>query len=60
MTLDFATLEILGTRHPAWRLLRSDHAPLVASFAARVRRAQPACSWPRPIWLKRWKMSCTC
>ncbi len=36
MTLDFSTLEILRTRHPAWRLLRSDHAPLVASFLHRV------------------------
>ena len=36
MTLDFATLESLRTRHPAWRLLRSDHAPLVASFLQRV------------------------
>lgn len=36
MTLDFATLDVLRTRHPAWRLLRSDHAPLVASFLHRV------------------------
>lgn len=36
MTLDYATLEILRTRHPAWRLLRSDHAPLVAGFLQRV------------------------
>lgn len=36
MTLDFSTLEILRTRHPAWRLLRSDHAPLVASFLHHV------------------------
>ncbi len=36
MTLDFATLDILRTHHPAWRLLRSDHAPLVASFLHRV------------------------
>ncbi|MDP1934279.1 MAG: DUF3375 family protein, partial [Nitrosomonas sp.] len=36
MTLDFATLESLRTRHPAWRLLRSDHAPLVAGFLQRV------------------------
>ena len=33
MTLDFTTLR---THHPAWRLLRSDHAPLVASFLHRV------------------------
>ena len=36
MTLEFATLDALRTRHPAWRLLRSDHAPLVASFLQRV------------------------
>lgn len=36
MTLDFATLDSLRTHHPAWRLLRSDHAPLVASFLHRV------------------------
>lgn len=36
MTLDFATLDALRTRHPAWRLLSSDHAPLVASFLHRV------------------------
>lgn len=36
MTLDFPTLDALRTHHPAWRLLRSDHAPLVASFLHRV------------------------
>ncbi len=36
MTLDFATLDALRTHHPAWRLLRSDHASLVASFLQRV------------------------
>jgi flagellar motility protein MotE (MotC chaperone) len=36
VTLDFATLDTLRTHHPAWRLLRSDHAPLVASFLHRV------------------------
>lgn len=36
MTLDYATLDALRTHHPAWRLLRSDHAPLVASFLHRV------------------------
>jgi hypothetical protein len=29
---DYATLDALRTHHPAWRLLRSDHAPLIASF----------------------------
>ncbi|MGR4868753.1 DUF3375 domain-containing protein [Variovorax sp. LARHSF232] len=36
MSLDFASLDALRTHHPAWRLLRSDHAPLVASFLHRV------------------------
>jgi len=36
VTLDFASLDALRTHHPAWRLLRSDHAPLVASFLNRV------------------------
>jgi Protein of unknown function (DUF3375) len=36
MTLDFATLDTLRTHHPAWRLLRSEFAPLVASFLHRV------------------------
>src|SRR5690606_14085911 len=30
------TLELLRQNHPAWRLLRSDHAPLLASFLHRV------------------------
>ncbi len=34
--MDFSTLQTLLQRHPAWRLLRSDHAPLVASFLERV------------------------
>lgn len=36
MTLDFAILDSLRLHNPAWRLLRSDHAPLVASFLQRV------------------------
>lgn len=36
MNLDYATLDLLRQNHPAWRLLRSDHAPLVASFLHRV------------------------
>lgn len=36
MTLDYATLDALRTHHPAWRLLRSEHAPLIASFLHRV------------------------
>jgi len=36
MILDYTTLNQLRQSHPAWRLLRSDHAPLVASFLHRV------------------------
>lgn len=36
MTLYFATLDTLRSHHPAWRLLRSEHAPLLASFLHRV------------------------
>ncbi len=36
MSLDYHTLDLLRQNHPAWRLLRSDHAPLVASFLHRV------------------------
>ena len=34
--LDHATLDQLRQRHPAWRLLRASHAPLVAAFLHRV------------------------
>lgn len=34
--IDYNTLEALRTHHPAWRLLRSDHAPLIAAFLYRV------------------------
>ena len=36
MTLDYPTLELLRRSHPAWRLLRADNAPLVASFLHRA------------------------
>ena len=36
MSLDYTTLDILRRNHPAWRLLCSDHAPLIASFLQRV------------------------
>ncbi len=36
MSLDYTTLDLLRQSHPAWRLLRSDHAPLIASFLQRV------------------------
>jgi len=32
MALDYSTLATLREHHPAWRLLASPHAPLVASF----------------------------
>jgi len=34
--MDHGTLSALRDRHPAWRLLASPHAPLVASFLRRV------------------------
>lgn len=36
MSLDYASLDLLRRTHPAWRLLRSDHAPLIAAFLHRV------------------------
>ena len=36
MALDHLTLTTYRDRHPAWRLLASPHAPLVASFLYRV------------------------
>jgi hypothetical protein len=36
VSLDYTTLELLRQSHPAWRLLRSDHAALIASFLQRV------------------------
>ena len=36
MSLDYTDLDQLRRTHPAWRLLRSDHAPLLASFLHRV------------------------
>ncbi len=36
MTLEYAALEKLRQIHPAWRLLKADQAPLVASFLHRV------------------------
>jgi len=34
--MDFATLDWLRQNHPAWRLMSSPHAPLIASFLHRV------------------------
>jgi hypothetical protein len=36
LSIDYTTLNLLRQSHPAWRLLRSDHAALVASFLHRV------------------------
>jgi len=36
MSTDYATLDLLRQSHPAWRLLNSPHAPLIASFLQRV------------------------
>ncbi|MDY7575964.1 DUF3375 domain-containing protein [Actimicrobium sp. CCI2.3] len=36
MPLDYPTLDLLRLSHPAWRLLRSDHASLIASFLERA------------------------
>jgi hypothetical protein len=36
VSLDYTSLDQLRRTHPAWRLLRSDHAPLVATFLNRV------------------------
>ena len=36
MNLDYATLESMRILHPAWRLLRSDHAALMVSFLNRM------------------------
>src|SRR5215510_7249613 len=30
--MDYRTLETLRRRHPAWRLLVAEHAPLIVSF----------------------------
>ena len=34
--MDFSTLEALRSSHPAWRLLRAENGPLIASFLHRV------------------------
>jgi len=36
VNLDYGTLDAMRAHHPAWRLLRSDHAALIASFLHRV------------------------
>lgn len=34
--MDYATLELLSHQHPAWQILRADHAPLVIAFLQRT------------------------
>jgi len=36
MAINYETLDMLRQKHPAWRLLRAHHAPLVAAFLHRV------------------------
>lgn len=36
MAMDYETLDLLRSRHPAWRLLCAQHAPLIASFLHRA------------------------
>lgn len=36
MALDFTTLNSMRQHNPAWRLLCSDHAPLILSFLHQV------------------------
>lgn len=36
MRFDYASMDILRQHHPAWRLLRADHAALLASFLHRA------------------------
>ncbi len=36
MDFDYSHVRALYTLHPAWKLLRSDHAPLIITFLRRV------------------------
>ena len=36
MAFDYHSLAVLQGKHPAWRLLRNPHAPLIASFLHRA------------------------
>ncbi len=36
MAFDYITLKLLLQKHPAWRLLRAQHAPLICSFLHRI------------------------
>ena len=46
--MDYRSLEALAQQHPAWRLLRADHAPLIASFLHRVFVASNVRTLPQP------------
>lgn len=45
---DYTTLDLLRQNHPAWRLLNSPHAPLVASFLQRIFIAPNVRVMPQP------------
>ena len=36
MNLDYSTLAVMRSQHPAWRLLAAEHAPLIGSFLHRA------------------------
>jgi hypothetical protein len=46
--MDFETLDRLRQSHPAWRLLRADHAPLIAGFLHRTYVKPNVRSLPEP------------
>jgi hypothetical protein len=46
--MDSRSLEALAQHHPAWRLLRADHAPLVVSFLHRTFIAPNIRTLPQP------------
>lgn len=46
--MDYRSLEALVQQHPAWRLLRADHAPLIASFLHRAFIVSNVRTLPQP------------
>jgi len=46
--MDYGALETLRQAHPAWRLLRADHAPLIVSFLFRTFIQPNLRSLPQP------------
>jgi hypothetical protein len=46
--MDYRSLEALAQHHPAWRLLRADHAPLIVSFLHRTFIAPNIRTLPQP------------